>query len=164
LSKTERATYLEKVLKNVLGVSTLHDNDLVAMAEAILKPEDTSKLKTGLTEREKKRSDYGGESSLLTFSQQLQHELGETQSGEVPESTSVPSKSPRQDIMGAELIQSVLSCLPPRQVAEALVSVFFKYTQCNNFYVTEECKSSFKYENQARNLAKCIKLQGYKRD
>lgn len=130
LTKTERAVYLEKALKNVLGVTALHDDELRVMAEAM--PGSKSQVDSDLDAKDREKLEYAGEASLLTFSRQLQKKLGDT----VQSSSKRPS--PPSDVPTDCLIRSALSCFPSRPIAEYLIQVFFTYVQCNNFYVQGE--------------------------
>ncbi|KKY30357.1 putative c6 transcription factor [Diaporthe ampelina] len=120
---------------------------------------------------------YSGEFSHWNFSQKLRRRLGQCLDLDIPISSArldardarnlplPPSRGaappPRKGMKILEywratqlqshksLVQSVISCLPPRAVASFLVQVYFRHAQVNCFYVEESWlrkKLEFLYE------------------
>lgn len=122
-------------------------------------------------------TDYSGEFSHWNFSQKLRRRLSQcldsdvaapaikrdlrTSSGSMPPppNRSMGSKRPGMRILEywratqlqspKTLVQSVLSCLPPRAVSHFLLQIYFQFAQVNCFYVEETWlrkKLDFLYE------------------
>jgi hypothetical protein len=131
---------LEKVTKHVLGVSSLNDEELRAISDSIGTPGESSgegKIQV--------------ESSLSTFSHQLEQKLGQAQSDEASnDKQQQPAVDAEDDALvefcrspsptptaGKRFLDSILEVLPPRSVAEGLVHTCFEKVQCNSFYARE---------------------------
>lgn len=113
--------------------------------------------------------DYSGEFSHWNFSQKLRRRLSQCLDSDVAlpsikrdlrnaTSTSMPNKAGMRILeywratqlqSPKTLVQSVLSCLPPRAVANFLVQIYFQFAQVNCFYAEETWirkKLDFLYE------------------
>lgn len=139
MAKSERTERLEKVLKHVLGLPSLDDEELRALSDSIGAPDGS----------QGDEKELGTENSLLTFSRELEQKLGDARKGDHEDedegkkdeegdaiATFCRSPSPVAAI-GNAMLDSALAALPGRDVAEHLVHVCFKYVQCNSFYAHE---------------------------
>jgi hypothetical protein len=141
MSKAERTERLEKVVRHVLGVTSLDDRDLRALSDSIGRSDAPNPGERQL----------GAESSLLNFSQQLERKLVDAQkSHQLMEDESEGDSQDEADAIatfcrspspiatpGDRFFASVQAILPPRDVACHLVRVCFDYVQCNSFYAQE---------------------------
>ncbi|KAF1845053.1 uncharacterized protein K460DRAFT_405331 [Cucurbitaria berberidis CBS 394.84] len=141
MSKAERTERLEKVVRHVLGVTSLDDEELRAMSDSIGRSEAPNPGERQL----------GAQSSLLNFSQQLERKLVDAQkSHQQMEDDNEDDVQNEDDAIatfcrspspvatpGDRFFTSVQAILPPRDVASHLVRVCFDYVQCNSFYAQE---------------------------
>lgn len=133
LTKVERTALLERVLKNILGITALPDSDLRAMDEALPRSNPNGAKSA---DKERPEADDNTESSLLTFSRQLQQKLGDSknQEDEVGAEPMHPAHS--NPGSGDHLVSFARAAMPSRSAAEALIEVCVSYGPVNSFYVS----------------------------
>ncbi|KAH8689523.1 putative C6 transcription factor [Talaromyces proteolyticus] len=86
---------------------------------------------------------YSGEFSYLNFSMKIRRKIDEWMQTAAPEDNSeaVPFEERWRGTQlqsGSSLVSAAITCLPPRYVADFLVSAAFKYAKTNNFYIEED--------------------------
>lgn len=134
---------MQSIIEHTLGVTSLNDLELRKLADSIHKRQLTSSGE----------HDIHVEASLATFSRQLEQKLGKAeQDDETVNGTDVTSSASSAVDAIAEFCRSpspvaepknrffdsILASMPPRVVAELLVSICFEKVQCNSFYAEEK--------------------------
>ncbi|KAF2501168.1 hypothetical protein BU16DRAFT_522173 [Lophium mytilinum] len=146
LTKSQRSNCMERVLTRILGVSSVSDDELVAMAShqnlaSIALNSGSSGGKQVMMSVE--------DGSLQKFSMSLENKLSRGSTDEAivvkePRTVNTPGSTPKDRSISRQSpsrrsfsIQSSLSVLPSREMADRLVHIFVNYVQCNNFFVQE---------------------------
>jgi len=133
MSQTERVERLQLVVQHTLGIATLTDDDLRTISDSI-----SSKAPSAWDE-----SNPPVESSLSTFSRQLQQKLGDSRESNeenerADDAIAEFCRSPSPVITSTKrFLHSALAAQPSREIADRLSRVCFDKVQCNSFYAEE---------------------------
>jgi hypothetical protein len=82
--------------------------------------------------------DYSGEFSHWNFSQKLRKRVDSLDSQENKEGMQVIEYWRAFQLLGDSTVQAALDCLPPWDIVEFLVWIYFEFAQTNSFYVEEK--------------------------
>lgn len=139
LSSTERVAMQENILKRMLRVWTLSDDELVALSEGSRKSRSRERPSDGRPDHSSRSDSLFGDASLPSFTQNLQDCIGET--GELRTQRNVDqlcrTSSPEPGLFDT-CTSRLMKQLPTRSVGEYLIRIFHRYVQCNGFYVHEQ--------------------------
>jgi hypothetical protein len=142
MGQVERLERLQLVVRHTLGISSLSDEELRAISDSISCRNAATGDETSLQ----------FESSLSTFSRQLEQKLGDAQHDidNVQEPHVVAEYESADDVVAefcrspsppTDSTQSFLhlarAMLPSREIAEHLARTCFDKVQCNSFYAQE---------------------------
>ncbi|EED23989.1 fungal specific transcription factor, putative [Talaromyces stipitatus ATCC 10500] len=151
----ERMAYMERILKRQLGVASLDTRSLASLANAIAESEDDEVDTASLSDEaqlsiedevctifpiEDTTTHYSGEFSYFNFSMRLKSVIEDRIAGSITERTGAQDQDwnywrAKHLLPASNTISVALSCLPPRQVADFLISIFFTYAETHHFYV-----------------------------
>ncbi|KAJ5173547.1 transcriptional regulator family: Fungal Specific TF [Penicillium coprophilum] len=138
---SRRIESLEYIARHFLGDVPLDEENVCRIADQLQSSTSTTRPETTLDINESfdvhfvsnNVAHYAGEFSHWTFSQKLRHKM--SCQIDQPNSSVKEYWRPTQLQSSPNIILETMTHLPPRPIADFLVTMFFKYVEINSFYM-----------------------------